>query len=356
MSGIDAAARHGIIVKSGATIEQLAQTDVVVFDKTGTLTLGTPQVIGAVPYAGALVPYTADELMVLAASVEQFSAHILARAVTAAAEARGLRLCPVEGFDETQGHGVCAWVTVAAKAPVGGESRHAVLVGNRAYLRAHQMEPAPALLADRTERTNRGQISSYIVVDGEIAGLLVFADLARPEIATLVPCLKAAGIVEVLLLTGDGPEVAQQIGTLAQVDRVVAQCLPEDKSRIVKAEREAGHHVLMVGDGVNDAPALATADVGLAMVSHGLTAASNVADAMLLSSDIARVADAIRLGRQVVRVAVQGIWVGMALSVVAMIFAAFGAIPPAAGAILQEGVDVIVILNALRAGRTTTWR
>jgi heavy metal translocating P-type ATPase len=357
MSGIDAAAHHGIIVKSGATIEQLAQTDVVVFDKTGTLTLGTPQVIGAVPYAGANATYAPEELFRLAASVEQFSAHILARAVVTDAHVRGIQPYPVDGFDETTGSGVRARVVLPGAELSGcAQTAHDVLVGNRAYLRAHQIEPQPALLAQREQRAGRGEITSFIVVDDAVVGLLAFADLPRPEVATLAPRLRECGIREVVLLTGDGPQAAERIGNMARVDRVVAQCLPADKSRIIGEERHAGHHVLVVGDGVNDAPALATADVGLAMVSHGLTAASNVADAVLLSADVARVADVVRLGRQVVRVALQGIWVGMGLSLVAMVFAAFGFIPPAAGAILQEGVDVIVILNALRAGRPSAWR
>jgi len=152
-------------------------------------------------------------------------------------------------------------------------------------------------------------------------------------------------------LTGDSEVVAQQIGKLARVDRVVARCLPEEKVRIVQELASQKHRVLMVGDGVNDAPALATATVGIALGAQGLTAAASAADAVLLSTDILRVATAIRLGRQVMRVALQGIWMGMGLSAIAMLFAAFGYITPAAGAILQEGIDVIVILNALRAGR-----
>ena len=152
-------------------------------------------------------------------------------------------------------------------------------------------------------------------------------------------------------MTGDSEVVAQQIGKLARVDRVVARCLPEEKVRIVQELASQKHRVLMVGDGVNDAPALATATVGIALGAQGLTAAASAADAVLLSTDILRVATVIHLGRQVMRVALQGIWMGMGLSAIAMLFAAFGYITPAAGAILQEGIDVIVILNALRAGR-----
>jgi P-type E1-E2 ATPase len=167
----------------------------------------------------------------------------------------------------------------------------------------------------------------------------------------LAPELKAANVTETILLTGDGEAVARQIASLAGVDRVVAQCLPEQKVQVIEAELAQGKRVLMVGDGVNDAPALALATVGIAMGSQGLTPSASVADAVLLSPDILKIASAVHLGRRVMRIARQGIWIGMGLSFVAMIFAALGYIPPAVGAVLQEGVDVVVILNALRAGR-----
>ena len=165
--------------------------------------------------------------------------------------------------------------------------------------------------------------------------------------------MRTAGIKETILLTGDSEVVARQIGKIAQVDRVISRCLPEEKVRTIQELERQGHRVLMVGDGINDAPALATATVGMALGTQGLTAAASAADAVLLSMDILRVTRAVLLGRCVMHVAVQGIWIGMSLSVIAMLFAAFGFIPPAAGALIQEAFDVIVILNALRAGRMT---
>jgi P-type E1-E2 ATPase len=214
--------------------------------------------------------------------------------------------------------------------------------------------PVPAsLLSEREKRVESGQICSFIAVQKQVEGLLVLEDVPRPELSRLSTDLRAVGIKETILLTGDGDVVAQQIGKIAQVDRVISRCLPEDKVRIVKELEQQGQRVLMVGDGINDAPALANATVGMALGTQGLTAAASAADTVLLSTDILRVVRAVRLGRHVMRVALQGIWVGMGLSVIAMIFAAFGFISPPAGALLQEAFDVVVILNALRAGRAT---
>jgi heavy metal translocating P-type ATPase len=357
MSGIDRAAHKGIIAKSGAAIEQLGEVDVAVFDKTGTLTLGMPEVVEIVLHADAEAPRPErdpDTLLALAAAVEQFSPHILARAVVDAARERHLPLAPPSEVEEIPGKGVRGRValTGVGEAEAGTATTYEVAIGNRTYFRHLGITLAPELLAEREQRTARGQIGSFIALDGRLAGMLVFADVPRPELAELTPQLKAAGIREVVLLSGDGQEVAERVGRLAGVDRVVAQALPEQKVEVVRDLERQRHRVLMVGDGINDAPALATARLGLAFGTQWLTAGSAAADAVLLSPNILQVAEAVRLGRRVMRVATEGIWIGMGLSIVAMIFAAFGFIPPAMGAILQEGIDVLVILNALRAGRT----
>src|SRR5450755_241913 len=371
MSGIDLAARNGIIIKSGGAIEQLGEVTVAVFDKTGTLTLGMPKVTTIVlaeaeeQDGGASVAdnhtrhssdYDEDELLRFAASIEQLSTHILARSVVEAAQERALPLSSANDFEEIFGKGVRGRVPVltADQQREGVRERGGVevAVGNRTFMQ-HLEIPVPAsLLSERERRVESGQICSFIAVENQVKGLLVLEDVPRAELSHLATDLRAAGIKETILLTGDGEVVAQQIGKIAQVDRVIARCLPEDKVRTIKDLMQRGQRVLMVGDGINDAPALATATVGMAVGTQGLTAAASSADAVLLSTDILRVVRAVRLGRHVMRVAVQGIWVGMGLSVIAMIFAAFGFINPAAGALLQEAFDVIVILNALRAGRS----
>jgi heavy metal translocating P-type ATPase len=359
MSGIDLAARHGLIVKSGATIEQLGEVDTAVFDKTGTLTLGIPKVTSLVLHEQDVPTkaeaYDEETLLRLAASVEQLSSHILARAVVEAAQERNLALSLATHFEEVFGKGV------QGEVPLNGENKEetceqrpaqvTVAVGNRTFMKQQGIAIPAALLEERTRRTAKGQIVSFIAVDEIVAGLIVLEDVPRAELAQLSPDLKASGIQETILLTGDGEVVAKQIGQRARVDRVVAHCLPEEKVQVVQELLDQGHQVLMVGDGVNDAPALAAATVGIAMGTQGLTAASVAADGVLLSTDILRIVTAVRLGRHVMHIALQGIWVGMGLSTLAMILAALGYIPPAVGAILQEGIDVIVILNALRAGR-----
>ena len=378
MSGIDLAARHGIIAKSGAAIEQLGEVDVAVFDKTGTLTLGMPKVTAIVlaehdeqdadgrievdPVVHPLpqnAPYSAQKetLLRLAASVEQLSTHILARAVVEDAQQHTLPLSSVDDFEELFGKGVHGRVPVIAQDQLKelhqGDNKVEIAVGNRTFMRHLGITLPPELLSERERCVERGQICSFIAVNKQVKGFIILEDIPRAELSHLSADLHAAGIKETILLTGDGEVVAQQIGKIAQVDRVISRCLPEDKVRNVKELIEQGHQVLMVGDGINDAPALATATVGMALGTQGLTAAATAADTVLLSTDILRVVLAVRLGHRVMRVALQGIWVGMGLSIIAMIFAAFGFITPAAGAILQEVIDVVVIFNALRAGKMT---
>ena len=351
MSGVDVAARHGLIVKGGAVIEQLGEVDVAVFDKTGTLTLGTPKVTDLVLRSTSdLHGWGRTDLVRVAASVEQLSSHVLASAVVEFAVQQGLSPSPVGDFEEVFGKGVRGIVSLedpkAASAPT-----HAVALGNRTFM-AHLGVTLPAdLLVERERRVQLGEIASFLAIDGSVLALLVLADVPRPEIARLMPALKSHGIRQTVLLTGDGDIVARQVGAVAGVDRVVARCLPDDKVRTIQELERDGHRVLMVGDGINDAPALATATVGLALGAQGLTAAASAASAVLVSTDIMRVPLAVHIGRRTLRIALQSIWVGMGLSSIAMVFAAFGFIEPALGAVLQEGIDVLVILNALRASR-----
>jgi cation transport ATPase len=307
MSGIDLAARIGVIAKSGAAIEQLGEVDVAVFDKTGTLTLGIPRVTAIVlpdhdgRYVGYIPAHESDlyglpdilagddahiseppgwgetfataydenTLLRFAASIEQLSTHILARAVVEAALERDLPLSPANDFEETFGKGVQGHVPIIPEdCQVEWHSVNdlvAIAVGNHTFMQHLEITVPLSLLAERKLRVDAGQICSFIAVDNQIAGLLVLEDIPRAELSQLSSGLKLAGIKETILLTGDSEVVAHQIGEVAQVDRVIARCLPEDKLHIVQELKAQGHRVLMVGDGINDAPALATATVGMAL-------------------------------------------------------------------------------------------
>ncbi|WP_422935124.1 heavy metal translocating P-type ATPase [Sinomonas sp. P47F7] len=332
LGGMSRASKNGVIVKGGAVLELLARVRTVAFDKTGTLTLGRPELVAVVPAPG-LDP---DELLALTASAERYSSHALAATVVSAATARGVALLPVEEAEEVATNGV--------SARVGGRE---VLVGKRAFVEdaTGQQIVEPAL--------RPGELAVYVGVDGEPGGVIVLSDAPRPEAQATLERLKEAGAAHVLMLTGDAVSTARSIAADLGVTEVRAELLPLDKVEIVR--HASPRPVLMVGDGVNDAPVLAAADVGIAMGARGSTAASESAGAVVLVEDLTRTAKAVEIAQHTVRVALQSIWLGIALSVGLMAVALTGALPPVAGALLQELVDLATILNALRAlGRSRT--
>lgn len=328
MGGMSRAAREGVIVKSSETLERLDRARTVAFDKTGTLTHGRPA-LARVETTGSL---GADEVLRLAASAEQYSSHVLADAVVEGARQR--RLQPAEGTEahEVPAHGV--------RALVAGRE---VVVGKRSYVAAETRTAVePAVL-------QAGELAVHVAVDGVPVGALVLRDEVRAEAATTVSTLRSLGVDHVMMLTGDQRTTAEHVAAALGIDDVRAECLPLDK---VEAVRDApARPVVMVGDGVNDAPVLASADVGIAMGARGATAASDSADAVVLRDDVSAVAAAVRVSKDTLRVALQSIWVGIGLSVALMLVAALGYLPALAGAWMQEGVDLVAILWALRASR-----
>ncbi|TFC53937.1 MULTISPECIES: heavy metal translocating P-type ATPase [unclassified Cryobacterium] len=325
MGGMSRAARNGIIVKGGGVLEKLARANTVVFDKTGTLTYGTPAIARVCPED----PFSEDELLSLAASAEQYSSHVLAASVITAAETRGLALQRTESAVEVPAHGVTARF---------GDQE--VVVGKLSFVAEHAPDAYPADLYG-------GELAIYLAVDGRYAGCIVASDQVRDNARATIAALERLGVRESVMLTGDTRPTANHIARLVGITRVRADCLPADKVDAVRAIRE--RPVIMVGDGVNDAPVLAVADVGIAMGAKGSTAASESADAVILLDDLSRAARAVAIGRDTVRIALQSIWLGIALSIGLMIAAAFGLIPATVGALLQELVDLATILNALRA-------
>jgi heavy metal translocating P-type ATPase len=334
LAGISRAAARGVIVKGGAVIERLGLARTVLLDKTGTLTLGHPHVRRVISFDG--VPE--NELLRLAASLDQLSAHVMAEGLVHDAEARGLRLDTPTGVEEQPGQGIAG--TVAGRR---------VAVGSSSFLRsrgqADSSTPETPLAP--------GEARVLVGVEGRVAGAIVMADELRSDAANLVGELHALGVAHVAMVTGDQDEVARQIASAAGLDEVHAEQAPEDKLEVVRAMQadERLRPVIMVGDGVNDAPALALADVGIAMGAAGATASSETADAVITVDRIDRVADALRIGHRSLRIARESVVAGIGMSATAMVLAALGFIPPVEGALLQEAIDVAVILNALRALR-----
>jgi heavy metal translocating P-type ATPase len=330
MSGLSRAARIGVVVKGAGAIEQLGGARSVLLDKTGTVTLGHPELDRVIATDGL----PAEETLRLAASVDRLSSHPLAKALVAGAEKRNLSLAIPERVEERFGKGVRGLV-----------DDHHVLVGSAAWLRSHGIEP------QLPPRLDGGDANVLVAVDDHLAGIVLIGDRIRTDSTELVARLRAAGVRHVALVTGDKRGVAEAIGERLGVDRVYAEQTPEQKLEVVQAVRRRPdlRGVVMVGDGINDAPALALADVGIAMGSAGATVSSETADAVVLVDRVDRVADAIRISRRALFIARQSVLAGIGLSLLAMGVAAAGYLPPVEGALLQEGIDVGVILNALRA-------
>jgi heavy metal translocating P-type ATPase len=334
VAGISRAAGRGIIVKGGGALESLARATVVLFDKTGTLTSGSPTVAGVESF-GLLEP---DEVLRLAASVEQLSPHVFAGAVVRAAHERRLALELPDEVSERAGSGVS-----------GRIASRLIQVGQSDWIAAGR--PLPGRVRELRRRTAvEGSSTAFIGVDGTIEGVLILTDPIRIETPRALRMLRRAGVRRIVMVTGDTPAVAETVGSAIGVDAILAERTPAEKLEIVASERaDSGGLVVMVGDGINDAPSLAAADVGVAMGARGATAASEAADIVIVVDRLDRLAEAIRIARRSRRIALESVVLGIGMSVAAMIVAAFGFLPPVAGAILQELIDVAVILNALRA-------
>lgn len=324
MAGMSSAAKSGVVVKNAGTLERLARAKTVAFDKTGTLTHGTPRVVDV-----SAVGMTADELLVLVGSAEQYSSHVLAGALRDAVAERELPLKEAKDAKQVATHGV--------EAIIDGRR---VFVGKPKYVAEFAIDVPPLDLA-------AGEAAVYVAIDGRYAGTVTLRDEIRPDAPATLRALRELKVEHIMMLTGDIEPVARHVGAELGIDDVRAECLPEDK---VVAIRDAQPRpVVMVGDGVNDAPVLAVSDVGIAMGAKGSTSAAESADIVILLDDISRVARAVSIGHRTVRIALQSIWWGIAFSIALMGVAAAGYLPAIAGAALQELVDLIAILGALRA-------
>lgn len=333
IGGVNRAARAHVVVRNGAALEQLAGVRTAIFDKTGTLTIGTPEVSAVV----SLGDMPEREILRLAAAVENHSGHLLGRSVVSAATAEGIPLTTSDRVLEDAGRGV--------RGEVDGRD---VSVGARSFV---AVSADPARQAPSDPRSLAPGLRAFVVVDGHWEGFIEFADRMRAGLPEFFAELRELGISRTLLLSGDSAAHTAAVAREVGIADARGDLLPGDKVAVVNELVRSGQRVVMVGDGTNDAPALSAAHVGVALAAHGGGITAEAADVVILADDVTRVADMIRLSRRTLRIARQSIRVGLGLSALAMVFAALGYIPPVVGAALQEGLDIAVILNALRTSR-----
>ena len=329
ISGMSRAAKLGVLVKNGGALEAMAQVRTAILDKTGTLTHGRAVVTEIRTAEG----FAAEEILRLAASLDQASNHVIAQALVDDARQRALLLSPPSNVVEDAGAGV-EGVVEGRRVVVGGSRYVSERCGGDPYTLRQGLPEGTAVVA--------------VAVDGALAGIMALADEIRPDAAAVLKAFRNAGIGRIVLASGDREDIVASVARKLGIDRAVGELTPQAKVEIVTAER-AGGPVMMVGDGVNDAPALAAADVGVAMGARGSAASSEAADVVLLVDHLDRLAQAVAVAHRTRKIAMQSVLAGLGLSIAAMIVAAFGYLPPVAGALTQEAIDIVVILNALRA-------
>lgn len=335
VSGMSQGANHGIIFRGGGALEALARCKALLIDKTGTLTVGFPVVYRIVSFDASCEP---TDALRLAASVEQMSAHILARALVAEAQRNSLTLSMPSRVVEEAGGGI-----------TGDVEGQQVGVGAAKWLLGSESEP-PAVRSFRRATQRSGPVTTFIGVDGSLVAGVAFVDVIRPDAATTIRALRRSGIQRLVMATGDHPTVAHAVALAVGVDAVLPECTPAEKVEAVQ-DLQTESPTAMAGDGINDAPALVAADVGIAMGARGATASSEAADIVIMVDRIEAILTAVRIANRSRLIALQSVVIGMSLSIVAMGAAAFGLIVPIAGALLQEIIDLIAIGNALRALR-----
>jgi heavy metal translocating P-type ATPase len=329
ISGMSRASKYGIIVKNGSSLEKLADIQTMAFDKTGTLTKGKPQVAAVTAHNA----YKQTEVLAFAASLEQSSNHVLAQAIVEAADEKKVKYAKAKHVSEESGHGLSAHLK--------GKD---ILVGRYDF-----MESNGVSMPRSFKQSSVKQTAAYVAVDGKLAGVITFEDELRPESKATLAELSRLGIKHTLMLTGDHQAAAKSIADKLGITKFLASALPGDKLRVVEGINE--RPVAFVGDGVNDAPVLTAADIGIALGARGSTAASESADVVVLQDDISYVARAVAVAQRTLAIAKQSILIGITISVVLMLIFATGKFTPVLGAVLQEVVDVVVIFNALRAHR-----
>lgn len=335
ISGINKAAKSGIIIKTGSAIEQVGKTHVVVFDKTGTVTFGTPMIEKVI----STNKINANDLLRKAASVEQLSSHPAAIVLTKKGHEIFDNLPIPTNFHELAGAGVYGEV----------EGEHIVVGSPSVFENLTNTEFSEYIHEIKKQINSEGKMLAFVGINNKPAGVIVFGDRIRPDVNFMVERIKKLGVKKIVMLTGDTLDNAKSIAQQAGIIDLEANLLPEQKVLAIKRLKQEFENVVMVGDGINDAPALAASTIGIAMGAHGTAISAEAADMVLLIDDISKISNIIEIGQKTIRVAKQSIFVGLGLSFIFMAIASLGYIPPAIGALLQEVLDVSVILNALRA-------
>ena len=330
VSGLSRAAKHGILVKGGKALEILARVRSLVIDKTGTLTHGRAHIVAT----DVVADVSADEVLRLAASLDQASKHIIAQTIVDDARRKGLELTIPGNVIETPGEGIEGCID-GQPVIVGGLRFVSGKIGATSLSRLHTQRPP-------------GSVAVAVAMDARLVGVLILVDRVRAGTEALLRDLKSLGLARIVLATGDRRDVAEAVAGGLPIDAVRWELSPDQKTLVVLSERKNGP-VMMIGDGINDAPALAAADLGMAMGAKGAAASAEAADVVLLVDQLDRVLPAIKIARRSRFIALESVYAGLGLSVLGMIAAALGQITPVQGAIFQELIDIAVILNALRA-------
>ncbi len=335
ISGINKAAKSNIIIKTGAAIEQVGKTKAVVFDKTGTITFGVPVIEKIMPASDT----SYDDLLYKAASLEQLSSHPAASVLVKKGQEEFEKLTIPTDFHELPGAGVSGYV----------KGEHITIGSQNVFETSTHPGFAQYIQEVKKQINSDGKMLAFVGIDNKPAGVIIFEDKIRPNVSSLIKRLKELGVKQVTMLTGDNLDSARNIAKQADIENIEANLLPEQKVLAVKKLKQQFENVVMTGDGINDAPALAASTVGIAMGAHGAAISAEAADIVLLADDISKVSTAIEIGQNTLHIAKQSIFVGLGVSFVFMAIASLGYIPPAIGALLQEALDVGVILNAIRA-------
>lgn len=332
MAGIGNASRKGILIKSGEALEKMGNINLIAFDKTGTITCGKPEVTLVI---SLMNEFPEEVVLQLAASAESFSEHPLGQAIVMKAKEKSVSIIDPKDFQLILGRGIVA--------KVGSDH---VMVGNLDLLKNHHVEISDILGRQVKTYENDGKTVIMVVVNGKPAGMITVADRIKCTVPEAVRELKTKCNLEVLLLTGDNQNTAASIAGQVEINQVYAGKLPEGKVAVIEEKMKQGKKVCMIGDGINDAPALATAEVGIAMGVLGSDVAIETADIALMSDDLNKIPELIMLAKKVLRTITQNIWISMGINLGAIILASVGLMGPVVGALVHNLGSVLVVLNS----------